>query len=185
MVDIEFKIDTDNQIIIRCRDDVNNLSRFSEASAYFVYKNQVISNLANDVFIELISPLNNTLLKAIEEESGLFITDSYFSNVGYKWNQWTYDLPEEWEGEEDIFNEFWIWSTKVTGTWLYRNADRDIVIEICPIYKWHFEDPDNEIDYVSFEEFIKYYKAILQKKLDIDLVKAWQNECQKYLKLIK
>jgi hypothetical protein len=182
MVDIEFRIDNDNQIIIRCRDDVNNLSRFSEASAYFVHKNQVISLLANDVFIEVISPLNNTLLKAIEKE--IIITNSGFSDVGYKWNNWAYNLPEEGEGEEDIFNEFWVWSTKETGTWLYRNNDREIVIEICPIYKWHFEEPDNEIDCVSFEEFIKHYKAILQKKIDIDLVKAWQNECQKYLQII-
>lgn len=180
MVDIEFKLDDDNQIIVRCRDNVNNLSRFSEASAYFVCKNQVISNLANDILIELISPLNNVLLKAIEEESSLITTDFY--NVGYKWNEWANNLPEEGEGEEDIFNDFWIWSTKETGTWLYRNADSDIILEICPIYKWHFEEPNTE--YEAFEEFIKHYKVILQRKVSTDIAQAWQNECQKYLKII-
>ncbi|NPC91884.1 hypothetical protein HOO54_06465 [Bacillus sp. WMMC1349] len=180
-MNINFIIDSKNKIVISCESD---LTAFSEVSVWLINENNVVCKLGNDILLEILSSLNNILLRVIKEEHAFYEPDS----VGYNWNKWIYSLPEEpEEGEEevDVYSDYWIWSTKKTGTWLYKYDEKDIVLEISPIYRWHFEEPENNLDYVSFKEFINDYKVILRKKIDFKIAKDWQAECQRYMELIK
>lgn len=175
-MDIKFRIDEKKEIIISIQDDISCLSKSSDATVYLKNADGIKHMLAEDIFVEIISVFNNVLLKAIKGEVVL----NELNSIGYIWNDWANNLPDEGGGEKDIYDELWIWSTKETGTWLYKLDDKNIILEISPIYRWLFEEPDNK-DFVSFEEFIRDYKVVLQQKMDINSVINWQTVCQSYI----
>jgi hypothetical protein len=176
---VEFRINDKQKIIIKYN-DIEEEKELSNVSVYLVNNNLKI-NIANDSLIEVIQTFYNCLNRVIQGEG----IDNKVTSIGYEWNNWAYDLPEEGQGEEDEYEDFWIWSSKDTGTWLYRNINQDIILEISPIYRWLFQDADYDENYISFKQFKSSYKVTLIKTLHINLVIEWKEQCELILSKLR
>lgn len=103
------------------------------------------------------------------------LNKSIKKDIGYLWNEYlhkkkddtleyiTIDNINRWVGEHYLL---WESSSKLAA-WLYYR-DGSIHLEITPVYKWHFTEPENEDNYISYDEFIKNYRPILTIKVDKD-----------------
>ncbi len=96
-------------------------------------------------------------------------------------------LSETKEGNKYwIGQDYLIWeSLDQYDTWIY-NKNNEIFLEITPIYKWHYKDPEKEDkDYLTYEDFKKIYKPTLITKIEKETAKQWINEIDELIEIIK
>ncbi|MBG9795003.1 hypothetical protein ABD76_22050 [Paenibacillus dendritiformis] len=114
----------------------------------------------DDVIQEAVTPLYNGLTKCKANKMTLN-SNLKVGRLGEAWNIWTYNLSDEVEeDEEDIFQQYWIWSIREFQTWLY-SMDGKSYIEISPSYKWHYVQPVEGEAFTSFDEFTKQYQPVV------------------------
>ena len=120
-----------------------------------------------DVFVrdylnEAVKQLYHLLTEALNNE--LQLDDDFVEKgIGYFHNIYVHEL---WTNDDinqsDPADEFFVWSTSTevgTETYIY-NVDNEIYLEICPLYKWNCDYPDDEDEYQTFEEFLHHYQMI-------------------------
>jgi hypothetical protein len=134
-------------------------SRFDEISIFF-RKNSIEVCIFKDVIQEAVVTLFNSLSKCVSNKMTL-TSVLEVGKVGERWNNWTYTLPDEVdEDEEDIFHQYWIWSTRDFQTWVYQKDGRSY-IEISPSFRWHYVEPTENEKIIPFDEFMKKYNTVI------------------------
>ena len=88
---------------------------------------------------------------------------------------------DECEKREDIFSQYWVWSSPDNiQTWLY-SLNNKIYLEISQTYPWLFSEPEEGELFISFDEYITDYKPIVLIELQEPLIQLWINQCQDIL----
>lgn len=62
------------------------------------------------------------------------------------------------------------------STWLYNDTSGNIILEITKDYPWHFILLDGEpedLDFVTYDEFMKDYKPLIHRVIPRDVAIAW------------
>ncbi len=143
-------------------------NRFDEISVLFRDKFDKVY-IFEDVIQEAVITLYNGLSKCVSNQMTL-TSELEVGLVGERWNSWAYSLSDEVaEDEEDIFQYYWIWSTRDFQTWVYQKDGRSY-IEISPSYRWHFVEPTENEKVTPFDEFMKKYKSLIVE-LSLDQIK--------------
>jgi hypothetical protein len=143
---------------------------FDEVEVKYIDQDTTIL-LAKDIVRQVITNFSTALEKSLKNE---LLLDRFLpiGSVGRTFSEKTF-----MEESNDIFSEYWVWSTPGGGqTWLY-NADDKIYLEISQIYPWLFSDPKKDEVYVSFDDYIDNYKPIALVELQKSLVQSWINQC--------
>jgi hypothetical protein len=179
---IEIVIDKQNKVNIYGY-QVVGLHIFDEVEVQYIHDGEAIT-LARDIIREIINTFVVTLEKALKKE--LLLEEVFIvGKVGYFFNKITYTNTNELKEKNDIFSEYWVWSSpKNVQTWLY-NVDGKIYLEISPTYPWLFLDPDEDELYTSFDDYMKNYKPIAIVELQETLVRTWINQCHMILEKIE
>jgi hypothetical protein len=132
------------------------------------------------------------LKKAVKNK--LKLHKSIIQDIGFLYN-------EESEGKEGFFytklenRDYWIgnrsnlWSPVVIygnlQTWIYNNEAGDIIFEITPVYPYHYCDPEEEPNFIPYEEWMKDYKPFLIRTIPKDVAQRWLEQTKLLLKQIK
>jgi len=140
-----------------------------------------ISPLQEDIFI-----LKSALKKALQNQFSLH--PSINQDIGILWNQClqckpglTYKKLEKrnsWVGLSYL-----LWGYGELATWIYNDADGNIVLHITPVYrnKWedNEEDDDEEANDLAYKEWMATeYKPLLTTILSPDIAQAWLNQAE-------
>lgn len=67
------------------------------------------------------------------------------------------------------------------NTWLYNNEKGEIILEITPSYRWHFQDPKSGEAYITYEEFIRNYKPVLFRTIPKTVAQEWLEQAKALL----
>ena len=186
-----FKLNSEEQIVVQSEYKINEILCCNEGLIFFKNKNNQKMMLRNDSLREALAVFVETLGEAIVGKLKLHI--SIIDDIGYMWNK---SLNED----SDLIyngNGFWVgqanllWSisgydySKVT-TWLYNDVNDNIVLEVTPTYKWHFQDPEpGDALYTTYEEFMQKYKPILLRIIPEQIAVQWLKQAQDLLNKIE
>ncbi|MNP04547.1 hypothetical protein D3C76_964650 [compost metagenome] len=134
-------------------------SRFDEISLFLREEfNEVC--IFEDVIQEAVTTLYTGLSNCVLNQITLNL-ELEVGRVGETWNNWTYSLSDvAEEDEEDIFQQYWIWSTRDFQTWVYQKDGRSY-IEVSSSYRWHFVEPTENEKVIPFDEFMKKYNSVI------------------------
>jgi chitinase len=69
-------------------------------------------------------------------------------------------------------------------TWIYNDIGGNIIFAITPFYPFLFCDPDEEPNYLPYEEWIKSYKPYLIAKLSRETAEQWLAQANSILEQI-
>ena len=127
----------------------------------------------------------------------LLLHKSIQRDLGFLWDEYLADSSaidfycEEIEGIKSwIGTKYILFETpgsfeKNLTTWLYNNEKGEIILEITPGYKWHFQDPELGDEYFTYEEFIKNYKPILFRTIPKVVAEEWLVKLHELLKIVE
>lgn len=126
----------------------------------------------------------------------LALHSSITKDVGYLYNEHLNSDSNQTSGLVYNENGFWVgdrhsmFSTTgrdypKTATWLYNNDKGEIILEITPVYKWHFLDPEPGDEFISYEDFMKSYQPILFRTIPKEAAQEWLVQAQAILKQIE
>jgi|GEM_PF-2086842 len=105
---------------------------------------------------------------------GKLLLDTSISDLGYGENEYYQDRPglvyknKQWVGSENR-----VWSGSGFTVWLYNNADGAIMLEITPVYRTPFDDPEDVDHYIPYEEWIEQYHACAKKEIPTETAGQW------------
>lgn len=185
--------DNDEKIIIQSQDPLNKVSCCSESSVIFMQGNKQLV-LSCDFFSYNINILNTLLKKALKCE--LILHNSITKDIGYLFNQYSaitcgeklkeptfltyiqHDNQLYWPG-----NDYHLWDKNYI-TWLYNNSAGAIIFEITPFYPYMYSEPEEELNYISYEEWIKTYKPYFIREIPIKTAQEWLKQTEGVLKKI-
>lgn len=135
-----------------------------------------------------IEKLNTLLTKALHNK--LQLHESIQQDIGYLWNELLQDRLKllarvnQEGGNRWIGTCYLLWEIKGLDTWLY-NKDEKIFMELAPVYKWHFDDPETGEDYITYDEFIKDYKPYLIVEIDKKVAQQWLAKTEELMQIIQ
>jgi len=72
-----------------------------------------------------------------------------------------------------------IWETSnntnpYVTTWMYNDSEGNIIFEVTKFYKWSLREKEPEdLDFITYEEFIKDYKPLIHCIIPRDLAIEW------------
>lgn len=134
-------------------------NKFDNVMVFYRGKNKE-ENIFEDVIQEAVTTLYNGMKKCLANQI-LLNPDLEVGRLGEAWNIWTNNLPDEvGENEVDIFQHYWVWSSREFQTWIYQK-DGKSYIEISPSYRWHFVEPTKDEPFFTFNEFIEEYRSVV------------------------
>ncbi len=145
--------------------------------------------IAMDCVNDLLSVLSKKLSKALT--NNLKQHPSITRDLGLLLNKdFHQDTDLEYIGDFWIGNENLLWDTPSStkpnlATWLYNSIDDKIILEITPIYHWHFDEPQPGERHISYEKFMETYQPLLFKTIPLEMAKQWLLQIQKLEKQIE
>jgi len=135
--------------------------------------------LGMDILREHMFVLKNALKKALLNQ--LQLHSSITEDIGILWNKCLQSKPgltyKEIKGES-----FWVglmhllWDYKKFATWLYNDADGNIILHITPMYQdhWTGEEDEEETNDRAYEKWMATkYKPLWTTILSPAVAKAW------------
>lgn len=168
--------------------------KFDDIIIFFHYKKKKYLALKYECLFSGINDLKGLLELALDNK--LQLHKSINSDIGYLWNEYLQgnkddlffkmndDGTKEWIGKDYL-----LWCpSQGENTWIF-NKDNRIFLEVTPGYKWHFSDIEeakkNEKDYITYDEFIKNYKAIAIVEIDKEVARKLLIQLDDFLKHIE
>ncbi|MBC2267057.1 hypothetical protein [Listeria farberi] len=100
----------------------------------------------------------------------------YYENIEYneismnKMETMSFEKPLLWSSIAEVGNE----------TFLY-NSKNKVILEVSPIYKWHFDEPKILKDFITFDEFMKQYKPYIVQEISRDIVNKFISKSTEFL----
>ncbi|MBA3535846.1 hypothetical protein H0X48_05755 [Candidatus Dependentiae bacterium] len=184
---IVFNIDNTTfiEVILPCQ--INELEGCEIVTINLHFGNQFYTLYKYNCIEIAIENLRNLLKQAINNELG--IHSSILKDLGYLANEYFQESSQELFFRREkvkmwIGMEYLVWSPRGTSTWLF-NKNREIFLEITPSYMWHFSDPEEGENFITYEEFLKDYKPHCIFKLSKEIVLEWLNKTEELLNIMK
>jgi len=152
--------------------------------AYYNQEKKLV--LYEDLLCEGIRSLQKITQKTLNGE--LEIEEKYFSKgIGYEWNIISNRIANGELDTIDITSPYTLWSTSnkyATVTWIY-SFEGEIYFEVSPQYKWNYCEPEEDENFISFEEFIQNYQFYIKIKIDKDTFISWDEKANEILEKTK
>lgn len=131
--------------------------------------------------------------RVIQRKFPQLLTDSleldsmlFNQGIGYRWNQISHEIAEGNFDVENSTGSFMLWSMNAregVASWVY-NLNGEIFLEITPYYPWNYDEPDDEDDYITFQQFQKEYRKIDCIRLTKNMAGKILSDSEKGLLLI-
>src|SRR5579872_3409464 len=189
--EISFSFNDKEKIIISLQEPLEYITPYYEEYIFLFY-NETKSLLAEVPIYYNIHQLMMFLKKSLNNE--LLIDKSITADIGYLLNEYhinekgfvTYDFPSgvsSWIGYK-----YHVWeatSDKRLVTWIYNDSDEFIIFEVTPFYPYMYCDPQEEPNYIPYEEWIKTYKPYFKTKISAIVAQQWLKQTEFILKEIE
>ena len=149
----------------------NHVCKYDAVGIYFI-NHDTKYKLYHDVILCDFDVFKNLLFNALENK--LQLVDSIKKYIGLLWNQELQKEDHSHDLEINLTN-YLLWSSGPQikySTWLYNKGD-EIFLEISPDYPWHFVDPKDREEWISYASWEKNYKPLFFYKLDKKIVQNW------------
>lgn len=190
---IYFTLNTSEYFVIKLPHGIEEGIHLCDEVEIEFHEDKKVYKLYLDCIQEALMSLKNLLHKAIGGE--LHLHTSITKNLGYLWN-------EECQGDNpNLFCEtslgwprwvgldYHLWSTPgnfdpILTTWIYNKEDK-IVLEITPSYPWHFRDPKEGENFITYDVFMNDYKPLLVREIDKGVARDWLSKCLELLQMIE
>ncbi|MBV8661184.1 MAG: hypothetical protein JO129_03515 [Candidatus Dependentiae bacterium] len=164
----------------------------SEVKAYFIGEQELCIGLQTTG--EFFEPLIRNLKKTIENK--LQLHESIIQDLGFMGNEYSHTLPNKnskffmvpspsGESTYWIGSRYQVWETYAdttphVKTWLYNDYNGNIILEVTPLYTWYMrERKANNLNFITYKNFMKNYKPIIQRTIPRELAIEWLNEVTK------
>ncbi|MBA3535849.1 MAG: hypothetical protein H0T84_04455 [Tatlockia sp.] len=155
------------------------ITLYNEEQSYLLYESHCIQMAVEDLNYSIKEAINNKLQ----------LHPSIIKDIGHLANEYFQDK------EEDLFfcyelRKIWVgmgyllWDSREVGIWIY-NKNSEIFLEITPFYRWHFVDPKEGEDFLTYQEFLKNYQPHLIVKLSKEVALEWLNKTEELLSIMK
>lgn len=159
---------------------------FDEITVYYYIEDKCII-LFNDFLCEGIKALFNITSKLLNNNLNVDRSD-FPKGIGYQWNLFNNSLANDMESEiEDTTMPYSLWSTTSkygNETWMY-SSNGIIYFEASKNYKWHFDDPREGEDFITFTEFIAKYEPYDVVQVTIKNIEEWNMKCKEIIENMK
>lgn len=185
--EITLAFDNDEKIIIQFQEPLSEVNCCTESSVIFIQNGKQLV-LSHDLFSYSVNMLNTLLKKALKRE--LTLHNSITKDIGYLFNQYSAitcggkleeptflsyiqrDNRSYWPG-----NDYHLWDKNYI-TWLYNNFAGAIIFEITPFYPYMYSEPEEELNYISYQEWIKTYQPYFIKEISIQTAQEWLRQVE-------
>lgn len=189
--EIIFAVNNAIKIIIPLRDPIEQLGPISIEKILLLFNNRKVL-LSNTAIYHNMLGLTDLLKKALKQKNFLFSTTK---DIGYFHNEYLYEsvnistpiIPTnsiDWKG----YN-YHLWSARNNfasfSSWIYNAPDGAIIFEVTPIYPYLFSEPEEEPDYVPYEEWIKTYKPYFITTLSREIAEQWLEQAEHIIKIVE
>lgn len=186
---IYFQINQTTEIRFDLPTPINDAFRYDEIQVLLCTNNLKEFVLYQDFIIEALRAFKRVLERALNNK--LQLHSSITKNIGFVWNEYLHD--DEVSMELDAMgNSFWvgqkhlIWNVRSSdaATWLYEK-DGKFWFEVTLDYRWHFSDPKEDEEFISYEEFMRNYKPIALFEVSRETLEEWLKRVHELLKVVE
>ena len=134
--------------------------------------------------------LADNLKKALNRE--LLLHFSITKDLGYLRNQNlcndiilpTYSFPDG--GTRWVGYLYFLWQSNAHfDSWIYNAHDGSIIFEVTPFYPYMYCEPEEEPDYIPYEEWIKTYKPYFITTLSRETAEKWLEQAEHIINIIE
>jgi len=189
---LNFILNATEQITLELESPLDNLDYCCRTNIIW-HQQKNIFLLSNDSLYYDMERFSDFLKKALNNE--LQLHHSITQDIGYLCNEYYQNkhgfiLHNFAHGGQDwIGYQYHLWEAYKNNirliTWLYNNIGGTIIFEITPCYPYLFCEPEDEPNYISYNEWIKTYKPYLIKEIPIDVAQKWLNQTELIVKTIE
>jgi hypothetical protein len=188
--EIVFALSDTEKIVLELEEPITKVHCCYDAPiAFFQGKKRTFLVHANvsyniDYFYILLENALNKKLK---------LHKSITEDIGFLYNETTHQKNDSADNkihkiEHWNENDYSLWSPCVKygnlQTWIYNNEAGDIIFEITPVYPYHYCDPEEEPNFIPYEEWMKDYKPFLIRTIPKDVAQQWLEQTKVLLKQI-
>ncbi|HJZ23671.1 MAG TPA: hypothetical protein VJ201_04395 [Candidatus Babeliales bacterium] len=187
-----FLINNQAKIVIPLQDPVEWLGPIYQENIVLLSNNHKVSLSKKTIYhdmldlVELLNQsLNNKLRldQSINQDIGYLVheyhidetkvTQYTFPSGVISWVGYKYKL---WEAHEDNL---------CLMSWIYNKPDGSIIFEVTPFYPYMYCEPEEEPNYIPYEEWIKTYKPYLIAMLSKEKALQWLEQAQHIIRIIE
>ena len=177
------------KIIIPLKDPVEFLGPIYIEKILLIFNKHKAVISKTTIYHDMLHLLN-LLKKALNQE--LFLDRYTKNNIGYLHNEYlynsvnylTYNNDDDWKGYD--YN---LWSARnkliSLDSWIYNEVDGSIIFEVTPVYPYLFSEPEEEPDYIPYEEWIKTYKPYFITTLSRETALEWIEQADKIIRMVE
>lgn len=187
MSNIIFRINDEMFLDMVLTSDLNSLSRFDEISVLFRNNDVEYVLYYNDFIIEAVRSLNNGLHKSLQNDKELHL-EFIKQDIGLWYNKYIQKINEDENClVDDLSAKYYLWATPTkigTISWIY-NYNGEIIFEVTPMYKWHYDEPEEVEDFYQFEAFVNNYSPYVKVNLEKTIAQQWLKKCEEILFFIE
>jgi hypothetical protein len=190
--EIVFSLNNEEKVIISLQEPLESVASCYEEYIFLLY-NKTKLLLAEGPIYYNMQQFVTFLKSALNNE--LLLDESITSDVGYLLNEYhsdengfvIYNFPSgvlSWVGYK-----YHLWEATSDElrliSWIYNNPEGSIIFEVTPFYPYMYCDPEEEPNYVSYEEWIKTYKPYFIREISIAVAQEWLKQAEFILKTIE
>jgi hypothetical protein len=189
--EIIFMLNDTEKIVIPFEEGLDKVHCCYE-TPIFLYQGSQKSLLTSESLRENMYILSNLLGKALN--SSLPLHESIVKDIGYLEN-------EHLQGRSGLVyiklesRNYWVgsknnlWSPCLANsnltTWIYNDVDDFIIFEVTLLYPYHFSDPAETGNVISYDQWIQGYKPYLIRRIPRTVAEQWLVQANKILQQIE
>jgi hypothetical protein len=189
---LNFILNASEKIVIGLEDALNDVDYCYRTDIVLLEQNQKIL-LSTDTLHYDMERFSTFLQKALNNQ--LQLHESITQDIGYLCNEY-YQKKDGFVihnfndgGPDWIGYQYHLWEASRNNTrimtWLYNNTDGAIIFEVTPCYPYFFCEPEEEPNYIPYDEWIKTYKPYLIKKIPKKIAQEWLDQAKLIVKTIE
>ncbi len=191
--EITFIINDKTKIIIPLKDPMEFLGPIYIEKILLIFNGHKALLSKTTIYHDMLH-FSDLLKKALNQE--LFLHYSITLDIGYHHNEYLYigvNNPKNLftDNNDDGWNgyDYNLWSArnKLTSldTWIYNASDGSIILEVTPIYPYLFSEPEEEPNYIPYEEWIKTYKPYFITTLSRETAEQWIEQAEQIIRMVE
>jgi len=186
---INFSIDKHTKISIPLEDPIEYLGpAYQENILLFYNKHKIV--LSDSTIYHDMMELAKSLKKALNQE--LILHSSIIKDIGYLYNEYHYDdanftkhtFSNGFIGWVGCLNHLWE-SLSHFNSLIYNAPDGSIIFEVTLLYPYMYCEPEEEPDYISYEEWIKTYKPYFITTISKETALQWLEQAERIIKIVE
>ncbi len=187
--EISFVINDAAKMIIPLKDPIEFLGSIYIEKILLIFNRHKALLSKSAIYHDMLD-LTRKLKKALKEE--YFLHCSITKDIGYLHNEYLYSSinpPDNIFSNNDhdwIGYSYHLWASNAHfDTWIYNAADGSITFEVTPIYPYLFSEPEEEPDYIPYEEWIKTYKPYFITTLSRETAEEWIEQAERIIWMVE